>query len=108
MGDDKITPLLARTIIGECLSGIDALEAEIKRVKTLLGSVCLEDDLHQFKGNGCHLCGWHPMTADAEDPVCEICGGTITLNQDCTKYPDGTWAHYVCKPYNTNPSLDTP
>lgn len=42
------------------------------------------------------------MTSDSagadEDPVCEVCAGTITLNQDCTKYPDGTWTHYVCKP----------
>lgn len=33
------------------------------------------------------------------DPPCIVCGDAVTVDQSATKYPDGRWVHYCCKPY---------
>lgn len=73
----SITPLLARILIGEFRDCIYSLETEIERIIGLLGGVCIEDDLHPHKGNGCFLCGWKPSAKSFKLSLeCMVCGKT--------------------------------
>lgn len=41
--------------------------------------------------------GDHP--GRVQSPFCLVCGDPVTVDQSCTKYPDGRHVHYVCKPF---------